>query len=371
MSSPKLTRKFTPTLVALCLSCNLGLSCLAAPPALAFDLGSALGALVGVGAQYAHLDQQVNYISNEGRDEYYQQVRNKVGVNEDPQANAQLTDIMTRLSAAIAQTDPSIKEAPYNYFVNNQTTFNAFCTLGHNLSVNIGLFQMLNYNEDEIAVVVAHELGHGQENHPAESVRQALPLQILVALYDSQNPNALSIVGTHVLANIGTANGITKPMEREADQLAFDYTTTAKFNVGAGAAVWQRVIEKMGDDATNFVSEIFNPSDHPGNAARRDRYNELITQWSRDKVTVNKLTGEIKLKNKTFCTPTATAEMSALERAYLIAGNLAAIYHQEDVSPSSAWLSEEGQLMLGTKAIMDTTSEPAPDTLVRRLNLLK
>lgn len=49
---------------------------------------------------------------------------------------------MGNLSGAIASVDRPSTISPYNYFVNNDTSFNAFCTLGHNMSVNTGLFNL-------------------------------------------------------------------------------------------------------------------------------------------------------------------------------------------------------------------------------------
>ena len=51
------------------------------------------------------------------------------GVNGDYNANAMLARIMQRMSAGVAKSDPSILEKPYNYFVNNQDFFNAYCSL--------------------------------------------------------------------------------------------------------------------------------------------------------------------------------------------------------------------------------------------------
>ena len=133
------------------------------------------------------------------------QIKDKYGVNSDPTANAMLARIMTRLSDAVALTDESIVKKPYNYFVNNDKSFNAFCTLGHNMSVNIGAFTKLNYNEDELAFVIAHEMGHGQKNHPAAGVKKALPLSLLSALYASQNPNNASVIGATLVNAVGTA----------------------------------------------------------------------------------------------------------------------------------------------------------------------
>ena len=57
-----------------------------APPAEAFSIGNAIGAVIGVSAQYAALNKQVNYLDGEGRDKYMSAVKEKEGVNEDPEA---------------------------------------------------------------------------------------------------------------------------------------------------------------------------------------------------------------------------------------------------------------------------------------------
>ena len=196
-----------------------------ARPAYATDWGSAAVAIFEVGAQYAYLSRQVHYLDNEGRHEYMDQIKDKYGVNGDPAANAMLDRLMGRLSASIAAQEPksTIGTQPYEYFVNNERSFNAFCTLGHNVSVNIGAFQKLNYNEDEMAFVLGHELAHGEKHHPARGVTRGLPVSLIAALYASQNPNAASYIGATLLNAVGTAKLVTKPMESQADKLGFDY----------------------------------------------------------------------------------------------------------------------------------------------------
>lgn len=43
--------------------------------------------------------------------------------------------------------------------------------MGHVMSVNTGLYSMTS-NPDEIAVVLLHEMGHGQKNHVVSSTRK-------------------------------------------------------------------------------------------------------------------------------------------------------------------------------------------------------
>lgn len=134
----------TAAAATLCLTVTAG--ALLPARALAWDWLSAGAAVFQVGAQYAYLNRQIHYLDNKGRNQHMAQIKDKYGVNQDPAANAMLDRIMGRLSDAIALSDPSITKKPYNYFVNNEKSFNAFCTVGHNLSVNIGTFDKLNYN---------------------------------------------------------------------------------------------------------------------------------------------------------------------------------------------------------------------------------
>ena len=351
----------TAASAALCLSLTTG--AVMPKQALAWDWLSAGLAMFQVGAEYAYLNKQVSYLDNKGRDEYMGQIKNKYGVNTDPTANAMLARIMTRLSDAVALTDDSIVKKPYNYFVNNDKSFNAFCTLGHNMSVNIGAFDKLNYNEDELAFVIAHEMGHGQKNHPAAGVKRALPLSILGALYASQNRNSASSVGAALVTTIGTAKWVTKPMESQADKLAFDYAVAAGYNVGAGAALWQHILEQNGSKSSGFA-ELFN--DHPTSVSRRDNYNKKITEWSKNQVNVNKETGLITVAGKPFYTPAKTTNMSPQEQAFLIAGNLSAVFH-EGGQHDAVWTNSENTLLVGEQPVMSFDGVADADAVEKRL----
>lgn len=333
--------------LALCLS--LGTAAVPAP-AHAFDIGT----IISAGTQYAAINQQLSYIDNEGRDEFMQQVKEKYGVNEDPTANAMVTRVMTNLSNSVAQIDPSITDKPYNYFVNNDESFNAFCTLGHNMSVNIGLFAPLNYNENEVAFVLAHEMGHGQKNHPAQGVKKAMPLSLLASLAGSGSAAQL---GAAIISQIGTAKLVTKPMETQADELAFPYAVGAGYNPGAGAALWQRMLDQGDGVKTSGVMELFN--DHPTNVSRRDTYSKRITEWSNGMVKVDADTGMISINGKDWFAPSDMSAMGGKERAFLIAGNLSAVYHQSKHPTGSVYVNSSNVLCVGNQPIMDLSPEPA------------
>ena len=96
-----------------------------APPATAeaFSLSNIndIGSIVVTGVKYAQLrsqiKQQTDYLDNDptGRQVMY-------------------------MTAAVRAVDASIDKHPYYYYLNPDDSFNAFCGLGHVMSVNHGAF---------------------------------------------------------------------------------------------------------------------------------------------------------------------------------------------------------------------------------------
>ncbi|MDR2005821.1 MAG: M48 family metallopeptidase [Acidaminococcales bacterium] len=339
------------------------------PPAVAIKIGN-VGNIVGAAKGQEKIRKSLEYYENDGRGELFAEIKKSEGVNPDPTMNAVLDRIMQRLSATVAKTEPSIKERPYNYFVNTQEDFNAFCTLGHNISVNTGVFYFFANNEDKIAAVVAHEMVHGQRNHPIEGAKKKLTVDFLQKVVGADLGGAGRLAADVVAVNVKNA-GITKPNEWEADNIAFLYLADAGYNVGAPAAVWQRVIDNTKDKAgMNFFNNIFNPSTHPSNTDRRANYAKKLTEYSNNKISVDETAGEVKVNGKPFLKPAAAAGMSGLERAYLIAGNLAAVYHAGPVN--AAAVAEGGAVRLGGKAIVTVSQgDPGAAELAAVLNNIK
>lgn len=65
------------------------------------------------------LSKQIKHYdtTKEGQSEIYQSVTKQTGVLNNSYYDERLASIMNRLSASIAQTDPSIKTLPYRWYV--------------------------------------------------------------------------------------------------------------------------------------------------------------------------------------------------------------------------------------------------------------
>lgn len=345
-------KKVSKKLASLAVAGAIAFSVIPSPTAHA-DI---LGTIIGAGVQYAALNQEINYLDNEGRDEYFQKMQEQYGVNDDPYLNARLDSIMGNLTAAIAQVDPTINEKPYNYFINNDTSFNAFCTLGHNISVNTGMFNMVA-NDDEVAVVLGHEMGHGQNKHVQKGIRDAMIAQVGAAILT--NGSALGQLAAQVAGNVH----MPRAKEREADKMAFQYITHSSYNPGACAAIWQRVMERS-TSGGSFLS------DHPDHKDRRDTYAKSLTEYSGGKVKIDADAAMVKVNGKDFVTPAPADDMSSHERAYFVMGNLATAYHNGH-NAGEAW-ADGNILMLGDQPIMEAVAgDPSASEMAARLNAIK
>ena len=305
--------------------------------------------------------------SQEGQTLLCNYYKEKKGVNVDPNKNARLQSIMTSLSNAINKIDPSITELPYVYFVNNDTSLNAFCAFSHVMSVNSGTFDQI-VTDDELAVIIGHELGHGQKNHAYKGFKSAQQkvLWANIAAIAIGGGQITNIVGS-ILLNQSIVHG-TKSQEKQADNLAFDYILLTNYNPGACAAVWQRFIDISGTAIQNKAELFFTPSDHPNNVARRDNYVKKLFEYSGKHVTAKD--GILFIDDKNFIKTAASNGMSAEERSYFILGNLAKAYNNGQ-NKYEATVSN-GTVYLGNQEIITPASDDEPaQTIADKLNAIK
>lgn len=178
-------------------------------------------------------------------------------------------------------------------------------------------------------------------------------------------------LAAQVVAVHAKNTGVTKPNEWEADNIAFTYMADAGYNVGAPAAVWQQVAESSSDASkSNVLNDILNPSTHPKDVDRRNNYSKKITEYSKGKVAVDANKGTVTVNGKAFMTPVAAGDLSGAQRAYFVAGNLAAVYNADN-NTQAAYV-EGGTVKIAGKAIVNPTyGDVSASELAELLNSIK
>ena len=88
----------------------------------------------------------------------------KNGTAKNPRDVQLVDDIMTKLINS-GGYELKANSLPFVWNVNNSEKFNASCYPMDYVSINLGLLQNMNYDENKIAAVLAHEMTHGIEQH--------------------------------------------------------------------------------------------------------------------------------------------------------------------------------------------------------------
>lgn len=144
---------------------------------------------------------------------------------------------------------------------------NAFALPGNKIGVHTGMLQLVQ-NQDQLAAVVGHEIGHVLAKHSNERASQELAvkqgLNIVGAL--AMPTSALGQLGFGLLG-VGAEYGVLKPwgrtQESEADMIGVDLMAKAGFDPRGSIGLWQRMAQ-----ATQGNSNVEFLSTHPSHATR-------------------------------------------------------------------------------------------------------
>ena len=298
------------------------------------------------------------------KQEVLQDAIKRDGLSSDETAKALLGRITGRLLPAVKGLEKI--DLDYTFFVNAQKVPNAYCAVGGNISVNQGMFEAVNLNEDELAFIVAHEMGHGQGQHMIKTLNGALGFGLLAQIYLQRNENAASQLLTAVVYNNILKKGYGMTHEWDADRRGFLYVTAAGYNPSSGAAAFQRLTEKYGDKNYNVLGDILLPEEHPSNKQRIARFMEQTKAYSGNRVTSSGTT--VIIMDKPVFSPAKLSHMSIAERSYLITGNLARALHNLGKA-ALVTVSEDNTLQMDRYHIMTVYEEDGDaQTLATAIN---
>ena len=129
------------------------------------------------------------------------------------------------LGAALAeeQDRDNFKENDFHFYVVDDDIINAFATPGGYIYIYKGLIDKAS-NTDEVAGVIAHEIGHVAAKHYKEQVTKIYGLQFLQELLGAQTDNAIILTSAQ-LGTYLTNMKMSRNNESQADSLAVAYTS--------------------------------------------------------------------------------------------------------------------------------------------------
>jgi len=141
---------------------------------------------------------------------------------------------------------------------------NAFVMPGGRIMFYSGLIDQLRLSDDEIAIVMGHEIAHALREHAREQVSQAIAAQTAIGVGASifglgQGSADIAAVGYQALM----ATRFSRSHEAEADRVGLELSARAGYDPCAGITLWQKMgAANQGGRPPEFLSS------HPSDAAR-------------------------------------------------------------------------------------------------------
>ena len=188
------------------------------------------------------------------------------GLAADPAPHAAVTQIGARLAAI--STRPSL---PWTFRVLNSSQVNAISLPGGFIYVTRGMLSFVQ-SPDELAFVLAHEVGHVEERHHVALIQRDFFFTIVLSLVLGRDPGTVQI-GNLVGALLG--RGFSREAEFEADTAGITLAHRAGFNAGAGLPFMERLRVAEGRDPSR-VEVLFRT--HPALAERIVRVRARLRQ---------------------------------------------------------------------------------------------
>lgn len=207
-------------------------------------------------------------------------------ISTNPAANAQVQRVGVRIKDSVMKTRP-IENAEWEFVVFDSDQVNAFALPGGKVGVYTGLLKLVS-SDDELAIVMGHEIAHVTSRHGAERASQSQLASMGAQLgatalgatqYSDTTKNLI------MTAYTGAAQGgilkFSRDHESEADTIGMQFAAKAGYNPQAAVTFWKKMAAQSGKSQSTGLSALIEKwtSTHPPDAERIANLEKLVPQW--------------------------------------------------------------------------------------------
>lgn len=221
-------------------------------------------------------DAQVQSMAAQG----FAEMKQELTVSQNPEMNARLRRVGERIvKAARARGADLPPPAQWEFVVFEDEAVNAFAMPGGKVGFYTGIFPLFE-NDDDLAVVMGHEIAHVAADHGRERVSQQMTAQVAGAglalglgLGEVRQDSAQIALAAFGAGS--TVFGIlpySRLQESEADEVGLIYSASAGYDPRRSISLWQRMAEQVGARPPEFLST------HPSENTRIRRLQKLMPE---------------------------------------------------------------------------------------------
>lgn len=176
----------------------------------------------------------------------YQQIKQQADAKGAllPESNPQLRRLRAIAERIIPQSygwNPRAREWRWEVNLLASKQLNAFCMPGGKIAFYYGILEQLKLDDDEVAMIMGHEVAHALREHARERMGKTAATRIGSSLISSVL--GLGQVGDTVLGMGGQLLSLTfsREDESEADLVGMELAARAGYQPRAGITLWQKM----------------------------------------------------------------------------------------------------------------------------------
>lgn len=195
----------------------------------------------------------------------FDNLKKETPIEQDSNTNRYVSCVANTLLKEMNQLDSQ----QWEIRVFKDDSANAFALPGGKIGVHTGLFKIAT-NQDQLATVVGHEVGHVLAQHGNERMSQQFVMQtgmgLLQALANTESTKGqLLMAALGVGAQVGILLPYSRLQESEADELGLQYMSSAGFNPQESVKLWQNMEAASEGQPPEFLST------HPSHGTRIEK----------------------------------------------------------------------------------------------------
>ncbi|MCJ0765423.1 M48 family metallopeptidase [Variovorax terrae] len=187
--------------------------------------------------------------------------QNALGRDDHPQVQ-RLRAIARRIIPFSYEWNPRARDWKWEVNLIGSRQINAFCMPGGKIAFYSGILDQLKLSDDEVAMVMGHEIAHALREHARERMGKNAATSIGASVLSQvlglgQTGQALTNYGAQLLTL-----QFSRQDESEADLVGMELAARAGYNPQAGVTLWQKMGAASGGAPPQWLST------HPSGSTR-------------------------------------------------------------------------------------------------------